>query len=160
MHHPDRTLEFLHNPPRPLIAAAKAKTAVTLPGESVELTLTPAASFETTPKGTDTLLTLYGAAASRVTVTWKPKVEPKKVEAVVFADQNTQVTVGRGVLRAETAIDYSILQGKVKQFVIGLPADATLLSVKGEGLRTWDVSEQDNKDPLKGDSIVLQKNKK
>jgi len=126
----------------PLVQAAKAKTAVTLPGESVEVTLSPATGFETATQGADTLLTVYGATANRVTVTWKPKVELKKVEAVVFADQNTQVTVGRGVLRAETAIDYSILQGKVKQLTIGLPPDATLLSVKGEGLRTWDVAGQ------------------
>ena len=126
----------------PLVAAAKATTELTVPGASVELTLSPEVSYEAKAAGADTLLSIYGAAAPQVTVAWKPKLELKKVEPVLFADQNAQVTVGRGVLRVDTVFDYTILQGKVKELSVALPAGATLLSVKGEGLRSWDVAAQ------------------
>ncbi len=123
----------------PLIPAARATTELTLPEPSVDLTLSPLVSYEIASSGGATVLTIFGAAEKQVTVTWKPKLEPKKIAPVVFADQNAQVTVGRGVLRVDTTLDYTILQGKVKELRISLPPDATLLSVKGANLRTWDV---------------------
>jgi len=126
----------------PLVAAAQSATSLTIPGASVKVALSPEISYETETKGQDTVLTVYGAAAEQVTVTWEPKIEEKDVEPVLFADQNARLTVGRGVLRVDTAIDYTILQGKVAELAVALPADATLLSVKGEGIRTWDVAAQ------------------
>ena len=126
----------------PLVPAATASTTLTLPGASVKVQLSPEVSYETKTVGQDTELTLYGAAVDKVTVSWEPKLEERDVEAVIFADQNAQLTVGRGVVRVETAIDYTVLQGKVDEFAVALPADATLLSVRGEGLRSWDVETQ------------------
>ena len=126
----------------PLVAAARSSTALTIPGGSVEVKLSPEIAYDTQAAGTDTLLTVYGAAVDQVTVTWEPKLEEKEVAAVVFADQNAQVSVGRGVLRVDTTLDYTILQGKVQELAVALPADATLLSVRGEGVRTWDVTTE------------------
>jgi len=126
----------------PLISAAKATTELTLPGTSLELSLAPDVSYETKASGTDTVVTVYGAPSPAVTLTWKPKVEAKVVPPVLFADQSARVTVGRGVLRIDTTLDYTILQGKVKELTVALPEGATLLSVKGETLRSWDVAPQ------------------
>ena len=123
----------------PLVPAAKAVTELTLPGASMDVTFAPEVSYESKQDADKTVLTIYGAAERQVRVTWQPTLAPKKAEAVVFADQNAKVSVGRGVLRLDTTIDYTILQGKLDQLAVALPADATLLSVKGESLRTWDI---------------------
>ena len=133
----------------PLVPAAMTSTSLTIPGASVAVKLSPEIGYETAAKGSDTTLTVYGAVADKVTVSWEPKVELKDVTAIVFADQSAKLTVGRGVLRVDTTFDYSILQGKVKDLTVALPADATLLSVKGEGIRNWDVTTQGTARALK-----------
>ena len=88
----------------PLIPASSSKVELTIPQPSIEVTATPWVSFETTPDGQNTLLTLYGSAQESVSVTWSPKVEAKVAKAVVFAEQDARVTVGRGVLKKPKAI--------------------------------------------------------
>jgi len=138
-----------HTVTLPLIAAAHSRTELTIPEASIEVKATPAVSLHTEAKGQGTLVTLFGAPAEEVTLTWSPKVERKDVKPVVFADQNARVTVGRGVLRVDSTIAYSILQGKVKDLSVGLPKDATLLSVKGTGVRSWDVADEAGGSTLK-----------
>ena len=61
------------------------------------------------------------------------------MDATVFAQTATLVTVGGGVVNARAFVDYQIAQGELKQAKVRLPAGQRLLRVEGEGIRTWEL---------------------
>jgi hypothetical protein len=127
----------------PMPPAVKSKMELTIPVKDIEVKTEPEVGVETKPLGEKaTLVTIYGGAANQVTLRWLPKAPEKKVEAIVFADQGTILRVGRGTLRIESTIDYSILQGKVDRFRIRIPEKSSLLSVECKDMRNWEVEEK------------------
>ncbi len=124
----------------PMPPAVKSMVQLTIPAKDIEVKGEPEVGIETKPIGDKaSLVTVYGGAADQVTLRWVPKAPDKKVEAIVFAAQNTLLRAGRGTLHVESNIEYSIVQGKVDTFRIQIPAKANLLSVECKDMRTWDV---------------------
>ncbi len=124
----------------PVLNALAASTRLEVPGKDLEFDAQPMVSMETKVGAAATTVTFYGGEGL-IVLTWRPKAPEKVVRPVVFADQTSRVRIGRGVLRLDSTIDYSIVQGSVGEFEIRLPAECSLLNIEGEDIRTWDIAE-------------------
>jgi len=127
----------------PMPQATTAILIATLPGTSLNVSVTPEVPIKTEESNRETTITVYGGQADTLTVTWSPKAPEKELEAKVFADQETMVRLGMGVLRLESHVSYAIIQGKLSTFRVALPEQGTLLKVEGANLRSWDIEDAD-----------------
>lgn len=126
----------------PLVPALANSTRIVLPTENVDYRTTPAmeASKEAL-EGGETAIRLYGAPGGGVDLHWSPKPRLKDLTPLVFADHDARATVGRGAIRAESRIRYSVLQGTVDTLQLDLPEGVNLLQVGGDGIRRWDTGD-------------------
>ncbi len=130
----------------PIVRALASSTMLTVPGTQLEFEAEPKVSMELKALAEATAVTIYGGEG-QVVLSWSPKAPLKVFKPVVFADQTMRVRVGRGVMRMDSAIDYSIVQGSVKDFEISFPADCSLLKIEGKDIRSWDVVEPEGPGP-------------
>jgi hypothetical protein len=85
---------------------------------------------------------------SAVSVRWtkalpKEEITQVKLTPKLYADIATHISIGEGVMRAESVVNYSILQSEVSTFTLNLPEDVNLLNVRGQELRDWKVSQKE-----------------
>ena len=130
----------------PVVPALVAKTQLTVPGTDLEFKADRGASLETLEKRDRTTVVIYGGEG-QVALSWNPKAPEKALKPVIFADQTLRARIGQGVLRLESGINYSIIQGAVKEFEVRFPADCSLLGVEGKDIRTWEVAEAKEGEP-------------
>jgi hypothetical protein len=130
----------------PVVPALVARTQLTVPGADLEFKADRGASLETLEKRDKTTVVIYGGEGP-VALSWSPKTPEKALKPVIFADQTLHARIGQGVLRLESSINYSIIQGAVKEFEVRFPADCSLLGVEGKDIRTWDVAEAKEGEP-------------
>jgi hypothetical protein len=126
----------------PQIGATVAAMAVTLPGTSLEVALSPQLPTRTEEKAGQTIVTVFGGRTGELTVEWSPKAPDVALEAKVFAEQKTTAQLALGVMRMYTQVEYSVVQGKVGVLRLRLPERATLLKVDGQNIRSWDIQGQ------------------
>ncbi|NLX58389.1 MAG: hypothetical protein GXY74_04795 [Phycisphaerae bacterium] len=126
----------------PQIGATVATMAVTLPGTSLEVALSPQLPIRTEEKAGQTTVTVFGGRTGELTVEWSPKAPDVTLEAKVFAEQKTTAQLALGVMRLYTQVEYSVVQGKVSVLRLRLPERATLLKVDGQDIRSWDIQGQ------------------
>ncbi len=67
--------------------------------------------------------------------------EGPQVEPLVFADERHDVRADRGVLRCELVADLSVLRAPLGEVRVTVPADVVTLYVQGDGIRTWERSD-------------------
>jgi hypothetical protein len=101
-----------------------------------------AQGLNVTNVGTERRLEAYVPSMASLTVSWSRKVkeqtaDEKKRETRVYAEARTLIGVSEGVLSGRADIDYTVLHNPVERFKVNLPADATVLEVRGNGIRTW-----------------------
>ncbi len=101
-----------------------------------------AQGLNVTSVGTERRLEAYVPSMASLTVSWSRKVkeqtaDEKKRETRVYAEARTLIGVSEGVLSGRADIDYTVLHNPVERFRVNLPADATVLDVRGSGIRTW-----------------------
>ena len=123
----------------PQIGATVATLAVTLPGTSLDVAVPPQLPIRTEEKGGQTTVTVFGGRTGELAVEWLPKAPDVDLEAKVFAEQNSTAQLALGVMRLQTQITYSVVQGKVAALRLRLPERATLLKVDGQDIRSWDI---------------------
>jgi len=76
-------------------------------------------------------------------VTWQREIAESAVqvdEPRIYAEVYTLVGVGDGLLQATSTVNHTILFAGVEQIKVGIPADMTLLDVRGAGIRDWRVA--------------------
>lgn len=81
-------------------------------------------------------------------LSWQPKVkgeDPALLQPRVYAEQQTLIGVGEGLLNGTTHVSYSILHKGVQQLRLTVPPEATVLDVGGQGLRAWNIVETPGK---------------
>lgn len=122
----------------PVVRALAAETQLAVPGVDLEFSAEPAVSMETRTQDEMTNVTVYGGEGV-IVLAWTPKAPPKVLKPVVFADQTLRVRIGQGVMRLDSTIDYAIVQGSLREFEIRIPLDCSLLDIKGQDIRTWDL---------------------
>lgn len=83
------------------------------------------------------ITTRWTKALPKETIT-RVELEPK-----IYVDTAGYISIGDGVIRCQTQVNYSILQSEVSNFCIALPQDVSILDVRGRDLRDWKISQKD-----------------
>jgi hypothetical protein len=94
-----------------------------------------------TSVGDERRLEAFVPTMPSLTVSWHraiPKEDETKQEPRVYAETRTLVGVSEGVLGCRADIDYTVLHARRDHFTVHLPTDATVLDVRGSGIRAWD----------------------
>ncbi|MEN9574713.1 MAG: hypothetical protein RL514_2568 [Verrucomicrobiota bacterium] len=113
-----------------------------------------AVAFKRTPAGKQTRVEAIIGSTDRVDLAWTPRMKRlAEMEATVFAQTATLVTVGGGVVNSRAVVDYQIAQGELRQAKVRLPAGQRLLRVEGEGIRTWELLTEGGAEVLSVDLL-------
>ncbi|NLW50314.1 MAG: hypothetical protein GXY85_05645 [Candidatus Brocadiaceae bacterium] len=128
----------------PMVAALSGLCEVTIPDENVEVTLEPGLPYRTDAAGGRTTVSVFGSIDGTLRLTWKAAPEVREVETLAFAEQHTALRISPGLLRVESTLHYTVLQGQMAEAQVELPAGYSLLKVEGESLRNWDLRPGDD----------------
>ncbi|MCX5672281.1 MAG: hypothetical protein NTU94_13265 [Planctomycetota bacterium] len=83
-------------------------------------------------------------AAAPVQLSWERAIpEAEKVPPKLYADTQTLVAVGDGILIGRQRIKYNILHTGVRMLKLKLPKGVSILEVKGERTRDWRVTQDE-----------------
>ncbi len=124
--------------PVPMVNALSSVYEVTLDGERLNVSLSPALPFQKEASGGKTTVRIYGTAEGEVMLRWEPAPEERAVETIAFASQQQLLSISAGLMHVESRIDYTLLQGRMPEALVGLPEGYSLLKVSGDNMRTWD----------------------
>ncbi len=125
-------------PPVPL-----SRLTLDVPGGATEVDVHPRTAATTEPlEGSTTRLVAFLGAVEQVRISWRQRVEEeKRVEPLVFADEQHDVRIDPGVLRSELSVAFSILRAPVRSLTLDVPPDAVTLYLQGDGLKSWERSD-------------------
>jgi hypothetical protein len=135
----------------PMVPALSGAYDITLDGTNLEVSLQPDVPYQQKVVGGKTVVTVYGSAQTPLFLLWKAGPEVRVVETIAFADQSTLLNISPGLLRVETEIEYTLLQGSMPEASVELPAGYSVLKVEGDNLRNWDIKRSEGKP----DTLVL-----
>ncbi len=130
------------------------QVSVSVPAENtLDFQVANAQQTERKARGDRQVLEALLPAVGNLSVTWQRAAEevaegdPEAVaeEARVYAEHQALVGVAEGLMQCTSAVHYSILHAGVEAFSVDLPADVTVLDVKGNGLRDWSVEQVDDR---------------
>jgi len=83
-------------------------------------------------------------AAAPVQLSWERAIpEAEKVPPKLYAETQTLVAVGDGILIGRQRINFNILHTGVRVLKLKLPQDASILEVKGDRVRDWRVTNDE-----------------
>lgn len=113
----------------------------------------PSIKTETKEEAAKTVAWAIMPMTNNILVRWtkalpKETITPVKLEPKVYSTVNTFVSVGEGILRCNTGINYSILQSEISAMRIEVPEDVTVLEVRANDLRDWKVSKDQGRQLL------------
>ena len=105
------------------------------------------AGAQSTTKQDDGKVTTVVAAlpsGAPVQVSWERAIpEAEKVPPKLYAETQTLVAVGDGILVGRERVDFNILHTGVRVLKLGIPADVSILEVQGNRVRDWRVAGQE-----------------
>lgn len=115
----------------------------------VEIFVEPSIKTEVRRENKKTVAWAVMPNTRQITTRWtkalpKETITSVELEPKVYVDTASYISIGDGVVRCQTRIDYSVLQAEVSNFRIVLPLDVSILEVSGSDLRDWKVSQKDN----------------
>jgi hypothetical protein len=130
-----------------LIPAPISQFEFTMPEPEVDIFVTPSIKVEVKKEPKKTVAWAVMPNTERIAVRWtkalpKETITPVKLEPKVYADTATYASIGEGLIRCQTSINYSILQSEVPSFRLAFPEDVGILEVRGRDLRDWKVSKE------------------
>lgn len=116
----------------------------------VEVFVEPSIKIETEKLAKQTLATVVLPYAERVSVRWskaiaKETIPEAQLEPKLYVDTVTLVSVGDGIVRCASRLNYSILQSEVSVLSFSLPEDVGILDVSGSQLRDWKAKPKDGR---------------
>jgi hypothetical protein len=126
---------------------------VQIEDKDAEIFVEPSIKIETEKLPKRTLATVVLPFTEVVTVRWS-KALPKEVipelalAPKVYVETVSLVSIGDGVARCLSNLNYSILQSEVSNLKVSLPADVGILEVTGNQIRDWKVKNQDGRQLL------------
>ncbi|MDP1853426.1 MAG: hypothetical protein Q8L26_04410 [Candidatus Omnitrophota bacterium] len=120
----------------------------TMPESGVDIFVEPAIKTEVKRETNKTIAWAIMPNTNNLMVRWtkalpKEDITPVKLEPKLYADTTTYASVGEGLIRCTTNINYSILQSEVSSLRVALPEDVSVLDVRGNDLRDWKISKKD-----------------
>lgn len=121
----------------------------TLPEPDVQIFVEPAIKVELKTEPQKTVAWAVMPNTETINVRWtkalpREELTPVKLEPKVYLDTATYASVGEGVIRCQSSLDYSILQSEISNPRLVMPEDVNVLEVNGRDLRDWKVHRKDN----------------
>jgi hypothetical protein len=108
----------------------------------VDVRVMGAQSLTKTKDGAATRVAATLPAAAPVQLTWERAIpEAEKVPAKLYADTQTLIAVGDGILIGRERINYNILHTGVRELELKLPKSVSVLDVRGDRIRDWRVAQ-------------------
>ena len=130
-----------------LAPSGGTEVSLVVPGdEDLEFSVANAQQLTEEVRGGERVLKALLPASGNLSVTWEleaPEVAAEAQVARAYAEHQSLIGVGEGLLQCRSTVNYSILHAGVDTFLLDLPADVTILEVEGRGLRDWAVREDD-----------------
>ncbi|MBI5395530.1 MAG: hypothetical protein HZA91_09570, partial [Verrucomicrobia bacterium] len=121
--------------------ALTSKLVAKLDDADAAVELPAAVSLKTTAEQQQMRVEAVLGAATRVEMSWTPRMKrAAEVAATVFCQNTTLAGFGGGVLNTRATLSLQVAQGELRQARVRLPAGQRLLKVEGEGIRTWDIA--------------------
>ncbi len=127
------------------------QVTVSVPAEdSLDFQVANAQQTQRETQGDRQVLEALLPATGNLSVTWQRAAEEEAADdpeavteaARLYAEHQALVGVAEGLMQCTSAVHYSILHAGVESLTVDLPADVTVLDVKGNGLRDWSVTQQ------------------
>jgi len=130
-----------------VVPAPISQFEFTMPEQDVEIFVDPSIKLELTREPKKTIAWAVMPNTNSITVRWtkalpKETITPVKLEPKVYVDTATYASIGEGIIRCQTNLNYSVLQSEVSNLRIALPEDVSVLEVRGNDLRDWKVSNE------------------
>jgi hypothetical protein len=128
-----------------VVPAPISQFEFTMPDDQAEIFVEPSLKTELRKDGKKTVAWSVIPNTTAVNVRWtkalpKETITPVALEPKVYLDTTTYAAIGEGVIRCLSTLTYSILQAEAPSFRVALPDDVTVLSVVGNELRDWKVT--------------------
>jgi len=121
--------------------AAAGEIRFTIPRTGLEVNVVGALQVETTAEAEQTRVEALLPPGQQLRVEWSDAdaeaTEVRAVQPLLNAEVVQLVSIGEGLLRCRSEVNYELLQGEVSTFELRLPDDIVVLSVEGQGLRSW-----------------------
>jgi len=132
-----------------VMSAPISQFEFTMPETGVEIFVEPSIKTEIKREPKRTVAWAIMPNTQTITVRWtkalpKEEIAPVKLEPKVYADTTTYASVGEGLIRCQTNLNYSVLQSEISNLRIALPEDVSVLDVQGRDLRDWKVSNKES----------------
>jgi hypothetical protein len=111
---------------------------------NVDISVTGAQSVVKKEEGGATRVVAALPAAQAVQLTWERAIpEAEKVPPKIYAETQTLVAVGDGIMVCREKIRFSILHSGVRVLKLKLPEGVSILEAKGERVRDWRVTQNE-----------------
>jgi len=110
----------------------------------VDIDITGAQSVVKKEEGGATRVAAALPAAAPVQLSWERAIpEAEKVPPKLYAETQTLVAVGDGILIGRQRINFNILHTGVRMLKLKLPQGVSILEVKGDRVRDWRVTNDE-----------------
>ncbi|MFH1857913.1 MAG: hypothetical protein ABH845_03300 [Candidatus Omnitrophota bacterium] len=129
-----------------VIPAPISQFEFTMPEPDVQIFVEPAIKVELKKEAKRTVAWAVMPNTSMLTVRWTKALPKEEITAVqlepkVYLDTATYASVGEGVIRCQSRLNYSILQSELSNLRLAVPEDVSVLEVSGRDLRDWKISK-------------------
>ncbi len=136
-----------------VLPAPISQFEMVIPEKEVQIIVDPAIKTETERTENKTTAWAILPNTQNIAVHWtralpQDELEEEEQDPKIYVETTTHAAVGGGVIRSIAHISYSILQAPVSSFRIAMPADVSILDVKGMDLRDWRSKKSGNKQIL------------
>lgn len=131
------------------------EVSLSLPGkDALEVKVDGAQQLTEEARGDSRLLRALLPPTGNLSVSWQRKgAEAAAEQAVarVYAEHHALIGVSEGLLQCRSVVNYSILHAGVDELSVSLPEGATVVDVRGQGLRDWGVEKKGGRQLIKVD---------
>lgn len=124
---------------------------LTIPQPNLSCTLLPALGVRITESEESTLVNAY-CGPGNINIGWMPRsfeVVQKEQTPIIHGEVETSVIIGEALIRCKSRINYAIYQAGVISFSFRV-LDARVMSVTGEGIRTYDITGEEDTEGMEG----------
>jgi prepilin-type processing-associated H-X9-DG protein len=123
--------------------ALSSQMAFVLDEPEADVDFPTAVSFKRILEKNSTRVEAVMGSAGQMDLLWTPRVKQAgEVAATVFCQNAALVTFGGGVVDVHSTMDYQITQGELHEARVQLPAGQRLLRAQGDGIRTWEIKNE------------------
>lgn len=132
----------------PQFDAVHNLTTVTVPHKDVRFILTPNLTKSVKHEEQQSTLTIYGEGKEPVQIEYSLEAQPEELKPILYANHFCLYYVDRQILKVNSEVQFSLLQGAIDSQKFEIPKTLTLLNLSGSDVKTWYMKEEEGKNIL------------